>query len=109
MTYNEVKTMIENIGLPFAYYQFERNPAPDPPYIIFWYPGSDDFPADNTNYQRIEELDIELYSARKDFDSEARIERSLNEAGIFYVRSESFIESEQLHRVLYETEVTINA
>jgi len=108
MTYNEVATMIENIGLPFAYYQFERNPAPELPYIVFWYPQSADFPADNKNYQRIDELDIELYSARKDFDSEAKVEAELMSRGIFFIKTESFIDSEQLHRILYETEVTIN-
>ena len=108
MTYNEIATMIESIGLPFAYYQFERNKPVDPPYIIFWYPGSDDFPADNKNYQHIEELDIELYTEHKDFEAEARIEAALMQAGLFYDRTETFIENEELHRVLYEMEVTIN-
>ena len=72
MTFKEISTMIKNIGLPFAYYQFPEGTAEAPPFICFYYSNDDDFKADDSNYQKIEHLNIELYSDEKDFgDSQA--------------------------------------
>ena len=76
MTYKEIATMINGIGLPFTYNSFPENIAPDPPYIVFNYPENDDFGADNTNYVSIDVLNIELYTSNKDFQTEAKIGRA---------------------------------
>ena len=50
-------------------------------------------------------LDIELYTDLKNPDLEETIEAVLLKYGIFYGKSETWIESEKLYEVLYETEV----
>ena len=50
-------------------------------------------------------LDIELYTDIKDPDAEALVENVLDAAGIFYDKTESYIEEENLYEVLYEMEV----
>lgn len=108
MTYVEVAEMVEEIGLSFNYYQFPPNEAPEPPFLLFYYPGSADFIADNKNYTGITALRLELYTNEKDFTSEAAVETVLQAAEIPYQKTEMYIDSEQLFEVVYESEVLIN-
>ena len=105
MTFQEIATMIESIGLPFTYDSFPNNVAPTPPYIVFNYPQNDDFGADNTNYVSIDVLNIELYSASKDFTNEQAIEAVLTQNGFYYEKSEAYIRSENLYQITYVTQV----
>lgn len=105
MTYQEVASMIQGVGLPFTYDSFPNNIAPNPPYIVFNYPQNDDFGADNTNYVSIDVLNIELYSASKDFANEQAIESVLNQNGFYYEKSEAYIRSENLFQITYVTQV----
>ena len=65
MTLEQVKDMVESIGLPYAYFQFTDDSAQAPPFICFFYVNSDDLYADDSNYQDIRRLNIELYTAFK--------------------------------------------
>ena len=56
-------------------------------------------------YFKINQLDIELYTDLKNPDLEETIEAVLLKYGIFYGKSETWIESEKLYEVLYEMEV----
>jgi hypothetical protein len=47
---------------------------------VFFFPGSDNLFADDTVFQKIDELDIELYTDKKDPDTETRIEDILERA-----------------------------
>lgn len=105
MTYQEVAELIESIGLPYAYDHFEVGNAADPPFICFFFEGSEDFAADNTNYQKIRPLTVELYTDNKDFAIENAVETALNSAGLVFSRLETYIESEKMYMVSYETEV----
>ena len=51
-------------------------------------------------------MHLELYTDRKDPDTEKLVEAVLDSHGIFYDRTEVWIESEKLYEVLYyfETE-----
>ena len=109
MTFDDVAALIDSLGIPSAYYQFPNDTEQAPPFICFYYPGSDDLFADNKNYQKIEALTIELYTDEKDFDLESQLEAALIEAGLPYSRDETYIESERLHVTTYNTEVIINA
>ena len=48
---------------------------------------------------------IELYTDRKDPGAEALVETVLDDAGIFYHKSEAWIQSEKLYEVLYSMEL----
>lgn len=109
MTFAEVYTMINSVGVPCAYYQFDENTGQQPPFICFFYNNSDDLAADNSNYVKIESLVIELYTDVKDFDLEAAVEGVLASHGLTWERQEEFIDSEMMHETIYTTEVLINA
>lgn len=108
MTYEQIATMIEAVGLPFAYHHFDTDDTPALPFIAFHYPARDDFSADNINYQQIVELNIELYTDNKDFQAEARLEAVLNQYGLFFLKDETYINNERMYQILYTTEVNIN-
>ena len=55
----------------------------------------------------INEIHIELYTDCKDLSAEQRIEAVLNQHGIFYEKSETWIESEKLYEVLYSFEMEV--
>lgn len=108
MTLEQVKDMVESIGLPYAYCQFTDDSAQAPPFICFFYVNSDDLYADDSNYQDIRRLNIELYTAFKDFETEKLVEDALKENGFSYYREENFIETEKIWQIAYEMEVLIN-
>ena len=108
MKNSDIVKMLEKTELPFTYYQFPEKEAPPLPYLIYWFPGSIDFAADNKNYVSINNLHLELYTDNKDFDTESRLESVLAENNIFYVKTESYLSSESMYMVLYETSVLIS-
>jgi hypothetical protein len=106
MTYEEVATMIETVGLPFAYDHFTET-AQEPPFICFIFPESNDVIADNKNYQKIKKLQIELYTDNKDFALEHRLEGILNSYELPYTDNEAYLDSERMYMHTYNTEVVI--
>lgn len=104
---DELILLLEEVGLPFAYDHFAEGEAPDPPFVCYLLPGSHNFGADGKVYHKIEEVHIELYTDLKDPAAEEAMEAALDRRGIFYDKTETWIESEKLYEVLYifETEV----
>ncbi len=105
MTHQEVMEMMAETGIPFAYHHFAEGESPEPPFAVFLYPRADNFSADGKPYFKINHLDIEVYTDLKDVKLETRIEAVLEGHGIFYAKSEVWIETENLYEVLYEMEV----
>ena len=107
MTYKEVTAMIAEINVPYAYYEFTKDTAVEPPFVCFYYPESDDMYADDSNYQKIEHLTIEVYTDQKDFALEATTESVLRSHGLTWARSETRIDSERMFEVIYDMEIVI--
>lgn len=107
MTYKQIASMVSSIGLPYAYYQFPEGTAQAPPFVVFFYADTDDVFADDTNYQRIAMLNIELYTSEKDFATESTVEQILTNNNLTYYKEENYIDSEQMWQIAYEMEVLI--
>ena len=105
MTLEDFVGILEQSGIPFAYDHFAERESPEPPFICYLLPGSDNFAADGQVYFRISEVRVELYTDQKDPDVEAKVEAVLDAAGIFYNKSEVWIQSEKLYEVLYSMEI----
>lgn len=108
MTYSEVNGIVAEMGFPYAYYQFNRKTAKAPPFICFYYPGSDDFIADDANYVGIRQTIVELYTKEKDFTAEKTVEDTLKKYELPYRKTETYIDTEKMYMVAYYTEVIIN-
>ena len=79
---------LEKQGIPYAYDHFAEGEGPDP----------------GTVYFPITEIDIELYTDKKDPEIEKRLEDQLIQSGIFFEKTETWIDSEKLYEVLYSFE-----
>lgn len=100
----DIQIQLSGCGLPVAYRLFQEGEAPALPYVV-WYVGSErNFPADGVNYHNIKELTVELYTPHKDITSETKIERVLDQMGI-WSKTEAYIDSEKCFQVVYYLEV----
>ena len=105
MTIEELAAMLQKTGIPFAYDHFAEGESPEPPFICYLLPGSNNFAADGKVYFKINQVRIELYTDSKDLAVERKVEMVMDESGIFYNKSEVWIQSEKLYEVLYSFEV----
>lgn len=106
MTLQDIDKLVASIGLPYAYYAFPK-PGKAPPFIVYRSPGRTDLYADNSNYQHILDLDIELYTKTKRYDLEEQIEAVLEAGGLTYSKMESVIDSDGVFMITYSMEVII--
>ena len=105
MTKSEVKGMIAGLGLPYAYHHFAEGESPGCPFIIYLYPKSSNFSADDIAYSKVDDLQIELYTKKRDFEIETALEAELDVRSLFYNKSEVYISSEEMFEVIYEMEM----
>ena len=105
MKIEDLKTILEETGFPVAYSHFvesENHFLPTPPFICYLITFSSNFLADNKTYKSIENVQIELYTDRKDLDAETKVENVLNANEIPFATTETYIDSEQLFQKIYE-------
>lgn len=100
--------MLKKMNIPFAYDHFAEGESQDPPFICYLLPGSNNFCADGVVYHKINEVNIELYTDKKDLSLEQAVEAVLDQHGIFYEKSEVWIESEKLYEVLFSFEMEVS-
>ena len=92
-----ITAMLAETGIPFAYDHFAEGESPEPPFICYLLPKSDNFAADGRVY--------ELYTDEKSPETERRLEAVLDAHGVFYDKTEVWIDSEKLYEVLYSFEM----
>ena len=103
----ELLQILSETQIPFAYHHFAEGESPESPFICYLLPGSNNFSADGKVYYKINEVHIELYTDLKDLAVEQQLEDVLDKHGIFYNKSETWIESEKLYEVLYTFEMEV--
>lgn len=104
---DDLVKLLEETGIPFAYDHFAEGESPDPPFICYLLPQSDNFSADGKVYLKVSNVNIELYTDSKDLAVEQKLEAVLDTHGIFYDKTEVWIESEKLYEVLYSFELEV--
>ena len=97
----ELTKILKETGLPFAYSHFAEGEAPEPPFICYLIPSSDNFAADGMAYQKKDNVHIELYTDRKDPAAEEKVTAALDAHGIFYDQTETWIGSERLYETVF--------
>lgn len=97
----ELVKMVKEMGLPFAYGHFAEGESPEPPFVCYLVPGSENFAADGMVYHKGMGVHLEVYTDRKDPALEGKVEDVLDAHGVFYNKSETWIGSERLYEVLY--------
>lgn len=102
MTSQEIYDGLKSLGYPVAYSHYAEGEVPKPPFLTYYFPGTDNFSADGLVYQEINELDIEIYSRGKALEAEQAVSEWLTSQGLFYEKQEYYIESEKLIQVIFE-------
>ena len=94
---------------PTAYLMFpepeDGQPAQFPPFICYYLPSADDVFADNSNYRRIYDLTVELYTDDVDEELARQLEQVLAGLGITYNRDETWIDTEKVFQTVYTGQV----
>ena len=104
---DELLSVLGETQIPFAYDHFAEGESPDPPFLCYLLPGSNNFSADGKVYYKISRVNLELYTDRKDPLLEQKLEDALDAASIFYNKTEVWIDSEKLYEVLYQFEMEV--
>lgn len=100
MTLVELKKILDATGYPVAYSHFSE--PTKIPYITYLFTYSSNFHADNKVHGKVENVDIELYTSKKDLQAEQTLEDFLNENELPYEKVETFIDSEKVYQIIYE-------
>lgn len=100
MTLAKLYNILKATGYPVAYSHFTE--AQTPPFITYTVAYSSNFIADNEIYQEIDNVQIELYTKKKDLIAESKVKEVLKANKIPYQTIETYIESEQLFQKIYE-------
>ena len=104
MTLKELKSALKELNIPVAYSHFKQKT--NPPYITFLNVGTNNFFADNRVYEKNENIEIELYTSKKDTSIEEELEKILNKNEIAYeIISDSFIQSESLFQTVFSISI----
>lgn len=106
MKLNELYTLLNGaFSGRVAYESFPVDEVPSMPYICIVELNSDNFGADNKVFYKRKNIDVELYTKYKDPATEEALEAVLDEAGIFYESSDTYLDDEKCYERIYEIEV----
>lgn len=103
MELKEICALLETTGLPVTYRAFPEGEAPPLPFICYMETGSNNFGADGIVYKKIKGIQIELYTVRKDVESEDKVEQAIS--SFYWSKDENYIDSERCYQIVYEMEV----
>jgi len=101
----DLVVLLNSLNIPVAFSHFKStsiSPAPNPPYITYTTPNDDGFQADNKNYHLMTDVDIELYTDKKDLQIEQQIEQLLNDNDLPFDSYQVYIDSEEVFQKTYE-------
>ena len=104
---DKIISLLNEIGIPFAYSHFAEGESPEPPFMCYLLPTSDNFSADGRVYHKLSSVHFEVYTDKKDRALENRVEDVFDKNNIFYNKSEVWINSEKLYEVIYSFELEV--
>lgn len=104
MLQSEVYELLCSTDLEVYFYEADTDPTL--PYIVYLKDGETAWGADERNFLRKESYIAELYSAKKDFENQGKIEAVLDAAGIPYDVTEDYIEEEKMYLVTFAFDIT---
>lgn len=108
MTQQELYQSLKSLGLPVAYSHFTETagkPIPDPPYVVYLSTYGSDFKADNRNYHKIRNFQVELYTAKKDLAAEKLLEDLLDKLELPYTLAETYLDTESMFQRIYDIQI----
>ena len=103
MTLSEFLSIITiSSTIPIRYRVFST--PINPPFIVYFEDGGDNFIADNKVYKPKTNLRVELYTSKKDTTTEASLESAFDTNEIIWQKTEAYINDEKLYMTAYAVE-----
>ncbi len=107
MTYKEIYEALLETEYPVTVNFWEKE-IPALPYIVIEYPENNDVTADDINYANIVQVNIGLYTKRKDTTAETAVETVITKYFGAYFKTSEWVLNDHLQETNYTTEVVIN-
>ena len=101
MTQDELYSLLKSIGLDVSIAHGEHKTFEKPPYIAYAVDRARTWGSDNKNEFKETTYWVDLYTAVKDVELQARLEKLFDDRGINYDQMEGVIAEKRLYRVLY--------
>ena len=103
MTERELYEQLQTTGLRVAYRAFDESNVPEMPFLVYFFERSNNFSADGLVHQKIDHYQVQLFTKKKDPQTEALVEAAL---GFTFWQKEEFEEDDEAcSRIVYEVEV----
>ena len=103
MTQKDFGDILAASGLPVAYLAFPADQCPAMPFVTWQETGSNNVSADGVVYQPVRSIQVDLFTAGKDWGAEAALEQAL--AGLFWNKIQTLDDAEACQRYTYTFEV----
>lgn len=95
-----VLELLEEIGLPYAYYLFKEKI--EPPFVVYYRSGQVTLSADDTHLWSHNTYIIEYYFKIKESEKEEALEKAILDAGFqFSTDEDEYIEDEDIFVIYY--------
>ena len=106
MTLAELGTLLGTVNVASSY-GFWPDAALPPalPWISYEVTDSNNFAADGRVYFRLQRVEINLFTVRKDITTETALESALDGAELFWQKSETLIADERCYQVTYSVTI----
>ncbi|MBF0778711.1 hypothetical protein [Streptococcus cuniculi] len=101
MQVQELFLVLKETKLPVAYHHFEEGHSPSPPFLVYLVTDSANLGADNWAYHKQENVQIELYTSKKDLATEETVETLFDTHQLYFDKVETYISSEKLYQITY--------
>ncbi|HEN0301684.1 TPA: hypothetical protein U3P08_001928 [Streptococcus agalactiae] len=101
MRFKDLFSVLKETKLPVAYHHFEEGHSPRPPFMVYLVADSDNLGADNWAYHKGLNVQIELYTTKKDLVIEETVESVLDTHRLYFDKVETYITSEKLYQTIY--------
>ncbi len=103
MTLTELAQKLNSLGYPVAYSHFST--AKTPPFICYLVESSDTITADDTVNAEIINVDIELYTKKKDLVAENKIKEMLKVNELPWSYDEIYIDDEGVFQCVFSIQL----
>ena len=103
MTYQELKELLDGLGILFAFGHWED--PPPMPYGVYFDDRTDTFAADGAVYFTSRHFNIELYVRQRDEALEGRLEDIFDTADLYWEKDSAWVDDLRAYQIAYEIEV----
>ena len=105
MTLDALLEILRQTKIPVTYEEWPEEYVPALPYICYLESFTNNFMADGVVYESVHHVQIELYTAKREPQTEAILEAVLSSHSIPWNKTPEWIDTEQMYQILYEVEV----